>query len=263
MWFLWKCIIRSVLMKKTKISLGSSKNIKVDPFFSYKGHSTLLALQWMSHIKIFFPYIIISLIVLPLLLLEKGEMVLLINANRDAFYDRCFIFFSSLGNGFAILAIFLFVLSRRLKWIGIFLVSFSVQLFLVLLFKKGLYAGELRPFLYFSRMGAIEQINLVEGVKIRYVNTFPSGHTATIFMLSAFLSSLFRSYAIQLGLMVISIFVGISRIYLVQHFFVDVYFGMLIGWVSVLFSIYLIEKNPRHWHSKKITRAKGKFILAE
>ncbi|WP_431111603.1 phosphatase PAP2 family protein, partial [Winogradskyella poriferorum] len=80
----------------------------------------------------------------------------------------------------------------------------------------------MRPYLYFKNAGLGDLLHLVEGVKIRYVNTFPSGHTATIFYLTSFFALLSRNRTACWVLVVLGFIVGVSRIYLVQHFFVDV-----------------------------------------
>ena len=66
--------------------------------------------------------------------------------------------------------------------------------------------------------------------------TFPSGHTAaaTIFglYLMEFTQNKFKKYFIYLIILI----VGASRIYLFQHFFIDVFIGFYVGFLSVSLS---------------------------
>jgi membrane-associated phospholipid phosphatase len=56
----------------------------------------------------------------------------------------------------------------------------------------------------------------------------------------------------------LALFVGYSRIYLVQHFFLDVYVGAVIGVFSALFSFWMINANPflyilnRNWLDRNL-----------
>lgn len=198
------------------------------------------------------PFFFVLLLLLPLTFLPKGEIVLWVNGYRNPFLDAFFIRASALGNGLTVLIAVILVLPFRLKWLGVFILSFLFQVIIVLLFKKGIFNGELRPYLYYKEAGQVHLLNLLEGVKIRYVNTFPSGHTATISFLVTFFAILARNTVASWTLMLICLLVGFSRIYLVQHFFNDVYFGILFGLLSSMVGYYYIQKYPRKWHSCKI-----------
>ena len=174
------------------------------------------------------------------------------NGLRNPVLDTFFIRASSLGNAIIVPFVLILVLRFRFKWLAIFVLGFLIQVVLVLLFKKGFYAGELRPYLYFYRSGMADLLNLVDGVKIRYVNTFPSGHTATIFFLVSFFALLSRNKTASWVLLFLGLAVGLSRIYLVQHFYVDVYFGILFGTFSSISAYLLIRRYPKTWHAKQL-----------
>lgn len=199
-----------------------------------------------------FPFILIVVLLFPLIWINKGEILLLVNGLRTPFWDTFFIRASSFGNAITVAFAVLLVLRFRFKWLAIFLLAFAFQVMLVLLFKKGLYAGELRPYLYFQRSGLGHLLHLVEGVKIRYVNSFPSGHTATIFFLVSFFALLSRNKTASWILMVFGLMVGLSRIYLVQHFYVDVYFGILFGTLSSIGAYVIVKRFPKKWHAKQL-----------
>lgn len=203
-------------------------------------------------LKRLLPFFFIIVFLLPFIFIPKGNIVLFINGFRNPILDVFFVRASSLGNTLSVLFATFLVLRFKFKWLAIFFLAFAIQVFLVLLFKKGLYSGELRPYLFFSRSGLGDMLNLIEGVKIRYVNTFPSGHTATIFYLVSFFALLSRNKTASWILMVIGLMVGISRIYLVQHFYIDVYFGILFGTLSSIIAYLVVKSYPKTWHTKRI-----------
>lgn len=198
-------------------------------------------------LKRLFPFFLVLVLLFPLLFLQKGAVVLAVNAWRTPPYDMFFSAASSLGNAITVVFALILVLRFRFKWLAIFLLAFAFQIALVLLFKKGIYAGALRPYLYFRHAGLGDLLHLVEGVKIRYVNTFPSGHTATIFYLTSFFALLSRNRTASWVLVTLGLIVGFSRIYLVQHFYSDVYFGMVFGICSSLIAYLIVRGYPKKW----------------
>ncbi|MEM9001314.1 MAG: phosphatase PAP2 family protein [Bacteroidota bacterium] len=198
------------------------------------------------------PFLLLSIILFPFIFFDKGLIILKINSLRNNFLDVFFINASSLGNAITVLFAFVLVLRFKLKWLAVFLLAFGIQVMLVLLCKKGFYAGALRPYLYFYRSGMGDLVHLVEGVKIRYVNSFPSGHTATIFFLVSFFALLSRNKVASWVLMFVGCFVGLSRIYLVQHFYSDVYFGLVFGTLSSIIAYLVVRRYSKAWHTKQI-----------
>ena len=109
---------------------------------------------------------------------------------------------------------------------------------LILLFSQGLkrlvFEGWKRPTAYFDE--TIDW-NPVEGVEIATRNTLPSGHTISGFAILFFCSLVFnRRWLFVVGF-ILAAGVAISRIYLLQHFFVDVYFGAVLGMLAALLSL--------------------------
>jgi membrane-associated phospholipid phosphatase len=98
----------------------------------------------------------------------------------------------------------------------------------------------------FSRMYPFYE---VPGVELHHWGSFPSGHTTTAFMLASFLYLVLpKKMKIHWLLMGIAFLVGISRVYLMQHFLMDIWAGALLGILSSLVSYMLVLK----FFSKKI-----------
>ena len=73
------------------------------------------------------------------------------------------------------------------------------------------------------------EIHLVSGVEIHYLQSFPSGHTMTAFALACFVAIVLKQTKLSVFCLFLAILVGISRIYLFQHFPIDVFSGSILG----------------------------------
>lgn len=93
-------------------------------------------------------------------------------------------------------------------------------------------AGVDRPITYFEKRAAIAQPVLVPSVDLnRGQTSFPSGHSMASFALYSLLTLMAGHKYKRWGLAfaMLAILVGISRIFLVQHFLADVLAGALLG----------------------------------
>ncbi|MBC7654228.1 MAG: phosphatase PAP2 family protein [Oligoflexus sp.] len=83
----------------------------------------------------------------------------------------------------------------------------------------------------------------MEGIKVHFNNSFPSGHTVTIFAVAFTLITLYKkNFLVKYLLIFMAFIVGFSRIYLSQHFPIDVIAGSLIGISSTYISIFILSK---------------------
>jgi membrane-associated phospholipid phosphatase len=72
--------------------------------------------------------------------------------------------------------------------------------------------------------------------------SFPSGHTVTIFTLAGILMFFFRSLFVKLGLILIALLTGISRIAVGVHWPADVLAGAAIGCLCATIGVYSVTK---------------------
>ena len=92
--------------------------------------------------------------------------------------------------------------------------------------------GTDRPLTYFEKLERIGEVTRVMGVELNSGQTsFPSGHTIGAFALYTVLAMIFAERRPRFGILfaLLGASVGISRIFLVQHFLADVLFGALLG----------------------------------
>lgn len=127
--------------------------------------------------------------------------------------------------------------------VGLTLLLLGKYRFAVLIAAAGLFTiplsyiskdkiGTSRPATYFADAGKMQEVVTVPGVELNLGQTsFPSGHTMSAFGLYGLLAlmSKRKQWYRQLALALLAILVGISRIFLVQHFMVDVAGGAVLG----------------------------------
>lgn len=194
--------------------------------------------QFVSTIKnrgyyIYYLFLILGLFVL--VLTKKGDFLIWLNTYHNKAMDLFFKYWTHLGDGlvFAFLGLW-FLLTSYYRTL-VLIVAVIIQTIIIQGMKRFVFGDFVRPKLYFDNFESFYQ---VPGVEIHSSNSFPSGHTATAFTVAVLLSLIIRKSSVTGILMVMAILVGISRVYLLQHFFIDIYFGSMIGFLIGLI-VYL------------------------
>lgn len=187
---------------------------------------------------------------LSALFLKKGEVVLLINSKHAPVLDFLFQMFSWYGNavvfvGFIVLLLFVrFGLAWKAFW------TLMAVTFVVRFFKKVVFPDLVRPKRFFT-----EEVELyfVPGFEVHGFNTFPSGHTTTAFALTTLIFLFVKNSWVRTIALVFAIGAGISRMYLLQHFYQDVVAGSILG-VTLAFSVcYLVDSSRQfEWYKLQI-----------
>jgi membrane-associated phospholipid phosphatase len=186
-----------------------------------------------------------------LLLMQTGDETFFFSARRSAFGDGLFRYSTKLGEElsyFLALGILLFVRFRHalaLPLLGLLVTILSY-------WTKAFFQHD-RPKPFLSKLGTFDELNLVEGVVVHSgANGFPSGHAMSAFALSTFLALCLPAKR-RLGpaLFGLALLVGISRIYLVQHFLKDVYLGAAMGMLLAIGWYYLHHLPRAHWLDRR------------
>ena len=177
----------------------------------------------------------------------KTDMYLLVNKHYNEFFDFLFKNLTHLGNGLFSIIIVVVLLLWKFRYSMILLISYLLSGLISQVFKRVIFPDMLRP-------AAIceDACHFIEGVKLHYHHSFPSGHTTSAFALFLCLAFFTNNKLIQFLFFVLALAIGYSRIYLSQHFFVDVYFGALIGVIFAIFTILLLNKVRAEWLDKSI-----------
>jgi membrane-associated phospholipid phosphatase len=166
--------------------------------------------------------------------LGKQQFFLLLNHNLGKTADYFFKFYTHLGDG-TIWALLLFIFIKYKKRYLPFLISaFGFCTIIVQICKYFILPYEPRPF---AAIQPSSLIHTVYGVEPYTISTFPSGHTAAAFCFF-FIACLFfkNKWIIPIGFFY-AILVGYSRVYLAQHFPLDVAAGMVTAIIAIGVSI--------------------------
>lgn len=84
----------------------------------------------------------------------------------------------------------------------------------------------IKVFLFKNRPKKMGHKNIIEKIE---ASSFPSVHTMRIFFVSSVLMPVFNNIAISIILVILSLTVAYSRIYLKRHYYADVIAGAAIG----------------------------------
>lgn len=200
------------------------------------------------------PTLVLALVLGTLLLLcSKNELHLLLCQPHMPFLDTIVPIFSDLVDWLPYLVVVL-LLFYRAGW-ATFLASNLLLSTLIVQPIKHLVNAP-RPITWFAENMPDVTLPLVEGVRMNHWLSFPSGHTTTFFVLFFSLSIILCAENIK-GKNILSFlcflcasFGAYTRIYLSQHFALDIFAGILIAVFSTLSLYFFLVKrtqNTRFW----------------
>ena len=176
----------------------------------------------------------------------QGETELWVNRRAWLFTDYFFLYTTEAGHGLffaAVVTVFLFVhigYAAALAFAGLLVSLVSNAM------KHAVYVDAPRPPRFFEGL----DLHYVEGSEILYHNSFPSGHTMTAFALFFLVAQLVKQKAWGLGFAGGAIAVGMSRVYLLKHFFLDVCIGGSIGIAIGLLVHFVVMPVAEKWNYK-------------
>jgi membrane-associated phospholipid phosphatase len=192
--------------------------------------------------KIYFGGLFISFILGVLLLSVYGKETtfLSLNSFHPFYLNVFFINYTFMGDGiFAICLIgMVFFYYKRKQQALALLYSFLISGIASQLIKN--LVNSPRPKLYFE---AGQYLHFIDGVSLANNSSFPSGHTATAFAIATVMAIMVKNKNWQLLILAAALLVGYSRIYLAQHFLLDVLVGMAIGSASAVLAVYFANNR--------------------
>ena len=124
-----------------------------------------------------------------------------------------------------------------------------------------------RPVTWFAENIPDIRLPLVEGVEMNYWHSFPSGHTTSFFAL-AFVASILITKRLtahgltgvagmlQALLFLLAALGGYSRIYLCQHFALDVFAGVMVGLLitCICYAIFSRFEDKKWYNYRLLTK---------
>lgn len=195
-------------------------------------------------------YVLLFIVMAVLLTVyPKGELHIMLNSVHTQVGDTFLKLFTRLAE-WPLYVLGALPLFFRMKWWVAFYAACESASAIVVTALKHLFHMP-RPSLFFQS-AISEHLPVVEGVKLHRNLSFPSGHTSTFFVFVTVVVILlalryhFRQttrlqgmafHCCQMVLLLLAAVGGYSRIYLSQHFLMDVFAGSIIG-VSIPFALY-------------------------
>ena len=205
-----------------------------------------------------FPFLVPTMLLalalgILLLLTPKDELHLLLCRPHTRLLDIIIPIFTNLVDWLPYLVVLL-LLFYRAGWATFLASNLLLSTLIVQPIKHIVYAP--RPLTWFAENMPDVSLPLVEGVKMNLWLSFPSGHTTTFFVLFFSLSIILCAENIK-GKNILSFicflcatFGAYTRIYLSQHFALDIFAGILIAFCSTLVLYYFLvlkTQNTKFW----------------
>ncbi|MDP3467479.1 MAG: phosphatase PAP2 family protein [Daejeonella sp.] len=193
------------------------------------------------------PFLFMLLIGFILMLLNsKAELFLWTNRHHNSYFDELFKLITFFGDGLMTVLVVLILLFFKFRYAVLAAIAFAYSSIVIQLLKHLFKAP--RPVKYFED---IIPIRTIENYPVYEWNSFPSGHTASVFTLAVVLSYLLphrRRHWIIIPLATLTAF---SRVYLAQHFLEDVIAGSIIAVFMTFHLIWWLE-NSKWYHSASL-----------
>lgn len=178
--------------------------------------------------------------------LGKENLFLILNTDAGIVADTFFAGFTFGGDGVIWIPALLFVhfILKRKDAVVLLVASFILSTIFTQVTKNFIFPDEPRP----TKAIAINNlIHIVDGVDVHSIGSFPSGHTGTAFCIYLLFCLLLPTRSWVLVGFLYAAIVGYSRVYLAQHFPVDVGAGIIVAIISVWSSIKIQE----YWWKRK------------
>jgi membrane-associated phospholipid phosphatase len=200
----------------------------------------------LQRIRLFF--------ILYLILLSCCLFIKLIYTRQDVYFavnglnslpaDFIAPYITGIGNGWTIIILSAVFALFNYRAAFLIITGYAVTSLWVQIIKNIVKAP--RPRLYFQDQ--LSRIHFVKGQYVDIYNSFPSGHTVTVFSATVTAVYLCKNKNWSILFLLIAVAVGYSRMYLSEHFFEDVMAGSVIGVFLTIFWIYWLD-NRKFLHS--------------
>jgi membrane-associated phospholipid phosphatase len=195
-------------------------------------------------------YFLVSIALLAAALaIKKGDDVFWINQYNSPISDFFFSRVTNLGDGLIFIPIILILPFVRFKYLIMGIAIWISHGAICYILKRNFFYFMQRPVSVLDT----RTLHFIPSVVVNTDYSFPSGHTATIFSAALFLSLLINKRGVAILLLLVALLVAYSRIYLLEHFLIDIAGGALIGTGTTLLAWSLFKNaNKPYWMNKAI-----------
>ena len=166
------------------------------------------------------------------------EGFILMNSVHNRYLDILFTTITWLGDGIFIVAMaVLFFIIRKKQLAVLSISSYLLSGLVAQILKRTINSP--RPKTVFMNT---DYTILVDNSSLYALNSFPSGHTASAFALATVLALYLSNKNYGCLLIIYACLVGYSRVYLAQHFLIDIICGSVIGVLSGIACWFMVRK---------------------
>lgn len=190
--------------------------------------------------KIYFSGLLTVLLSGFILLLVNGKAAAFISLNsyHPFLLNVFFVNYTFIGDSvfaLCLIAVLLFYYKKKQEGLAL-LYSFLLAGIIVQTIKNLVSTPQVKLFFEPGQyLHSVDEINLAN------FPGFPSGHTATVFAIATVIVLMMKNKNWQLIILIAAIIGGYSRMYLAQHFLLDIMIGIMIGSVSGILAVYLAK----------------------
>ena len=207
--------------------------------------------------------ILVAVLGLALLYIPKGDLHLLLCTRHTPARDIFYRYYTTIAEWLPYVVCVAILLFGRIGN-GIFASSAMILSALSTQVLKHLVNAP-RPLTWFAEHMPESPLPLVEGVRMNLWHSFPSGHTTSFFALALVASILITSrtshssytsrtsFLLQTLLFALATLGAYSRIYLSQHFALDVFAGILVGILITLVCYAVLHRyEDQKWYNYRL-----------
>lgn len=194
----------------------------------------------------FVPYLLLLAVgTFVLIFFSKTSTHLFFNSYHNSFFDFLFKYITWFGDGvFAVLAIIsLFLYRIKYGWIAFW--AFILSTIVTQSLKRLIFEETLRPGKFFE---GTSLLRIVPDLHLYSYYSFPSGHSSGAFCIFLCFALFTGKKWLQFACFLMAFLVAHSRLYLSQHFLIDIYFGSLFGVIITLIVYFWFQRSK--WRHK-------------
>jgi membrane-associated phospholipid phosphatase len=158
-------------------------------------------------------------------LFDKGDFSLYFNCHKHFCLDFFFKSSTRLAEFYVSLVVVLLLFFYRISY-GVFYLLNAAVISLIVNFLKHQIFKAPRPALYFKPYFDLDPVH---GVSLLQQYSFPSGHSTFAFGSMLVLAIAIKNKWVSIICFILALSTAISRIYLLEHFYEDIYAGAILG----------------------------------
>lgn len=165
-----------------------------------------------------------------LLIIDRGDATVFFNSGNFILADNVLKYLTWLGEWVGAFLVLILLLKAGKRAVVVFAVASLLSFGISQLLKHTVFNDVGRPAM------SMDDIREVDGVPLHKSHSFPSGHTTSAFCVFTLLALYRSSKWWQFLSAFLAVSVGISRMYLGQHYLIDVVAGACLGMVVATFT---------------------------